>query len=37
MLAQKIPDVVDAFVDWVEHHATEANEYMRAAHAQRAA
>jgi hypothetical protein len=37
MLAQGIPDVVDAFVDWVEHHATEANEYMRAAHAQRAA
>lgn len=37
MSAQGIPDVVDAFVDWVEHHATQANEYMRAASASRAA
>ena len=32
-----IPDLVDAFVDWVNKHATEANEYMRAGDAQRAA
>ncbi len=37
MIAQGIPDLVDAFVDWVEHHRTEANEYMRAASAQSAA
>ena len=37
MIANNIPDLVDAFVDWVNHHATEANEYMRAGDAQRAA
>ena len=37
MLAKNIPDLVDAFVDWANHHATEANEYLRAGDAQRAA
>jgi hypothetical protein len=37
MIAKGFTDLADAFVDWVEHHTTEANGYMQAARAQRSA
>lgn len=37
MIAKGFTDLADAFVDWVAHHTTEANGYMRAARAQRSA
>jgi hypothetical protein len=37
MIAQGFTDLADAFVDWVEHHTTEANGYMQAARALRSA
>jgi hypothetical protein len=37
MIAKGFTDLADAFVDWVEHHTTEANGYMHAARALRSA
>ena len=37
MMAKGFTDLADAFVDWVEHHTTEANGYMHAARALRSA
>ena len=37
MIATGFTDLADAFVDWVEHHTTEANGYMHAARALRSA
>jgi hypothetical protein len=37
MIAKGFTDLADAFVDWVEHHTIEANDYMQAARALRSA